>query len=308
MKLDARTRFQKAKQKLFGKPPSVVVKKKQKKSTSKVITKIKEHPVNRAKILFFDIETAPVRGWVWRAYEDNLLKTDKDWYMLSFAYRWAHQDEVKVCALPDYHSFKTDKENDHDLCKALWKLFDEADIIVAHNGDAFDVKKANARFIIHGMEPPSFYKTIDTLKIARRYFKFTSNKLNELGNYLNLGEKLPHTGMHLWFGCMNGDPDSWKLMKEYNVQDVRLLMKVYYRIASWHTSHPNLNLYTDTHEDGCPKCQSMKVVKRGFKFAATTKRQQFKCNDCGGWFSGGPPIKKPDILLQSALTRLYNSK
>lgn len=252
---------------------------------------------NNAKILFFDIETAPVRGWVWRAYEDNLLKTDKDWYMLSFAYRWANDDQVYVKALSDYPRFKKEKEDDIDLCRDLWKLFDEADILVGHNGDAFDIKKANARFIIHRMEPPSTYKSIDTLKIARRYFKFTSNKLNELANYLGIGSKLPHTGMHLWFGCMTGDAASWKLMKEYNIHDVKLLVEVYNRLASWHATHPDLSLYSGAMAV-CPKCESTNFIKRGFKFMATTKRQQFKCNDCGGWFSGGPPIKKIDPLLQ----------
>lgn len=251
------------------------------------------HPeliIKQPKILFFDIETAPTRGWVWRIYEDNLIKTDHDWFMLSFAMKWAHEDEFKVFALPDYPGYKKDKECDRALVKDLWKYIDDADIIVGHNGDAFDLKKANARFIIHGMQPPSTYKTIDTLKIARRHFKFNSNRLNDLGTFLNLGEKLVHTGHHLWFGCMDGDPESWDLMKRYNIQDVRLLEKVYYRIRPWATSHPNLTLYD--HSDGCPKCKSTNVQKRGFDYKLTTKRQRFQCQDCGGWFSGGPPIKK----------------
>lgn len=248
---------------------------------------------NRPKILFFDIETAPVRGWVWRAYEDNLLKTDHDWYMLSFAYKWAHEEEIKVVALPDFPNYKKNIEDDKALAKELWKLFEEADVVIGHNGDAFDVKKSNARFIINGMDPPATYKSIDTLKISRRYFKFTSNKLNELGGYLKLGEKLPHTGSHLWFGCMNGDLECWELMKKYNIQDVRLLEKVYHRIAPWHTTHPNMNLYTGG--DGCPKCQSANIHKRGFDYKISSKRQRFQCQDCGGWFSGGPPIKKDQI-------------
>jgi hypothetical protein len=43
---------------------------------------------------------------------------------------------------------------------------DEADIICAHNGDAFDIKKINSRLITNGFKPPSPFKTIDTLKAA----------------------------------------------------------------------------------------------------------------------------------------------
>lgn len=258
----------------------------------------KENP-NGPRILFVDIETAPTRGWVWRAYEDNLLKTDHDWYMLSFAYKWAHEDDFHCRALPDYPEyFKKNRECDKELINDLWKLFNEADIIIGHNGDQFDIKKSNARFIIHNLEPPSAFKTVDTLKVARRHFKFNSNKLNDLGTYLGVGVKLPHTGSHLWFSCMeNTDPDSWKLMKQYNVQDVRLLEKVYYRIRPWITNHPNIHLYNEEHGNACPKCGSFDVIKKGFTYTLKTKRQQFQCRGCHGWFTGGPPIKKPDPVL-----------
>src|ERR1019366_3081154 len=119
-----------------------------------------------------------------------------------FAVKWSHEKQVRTYALPDYPGYKRDKESDKALVKELWRMMNDADIIIAHNGDGFDIKKSNARFIIHGLLPPATYKTIDTLKIARRHFKFGSNKLNDLGVTLGLGKKLPHTGAHLWFGCM----------------------------------------------------------------------------------------------------------
>jgi DNA polymerase III epsilon subunit-like protein len=68
---------------------------------------------------------------------------------------------------------------------------DEADLICAHNGDAFDIKKINSRLIVNGFKPPSPFKTIDTLKIARRVFKFDSNKLDNIGRYLSRGPEDP---------------------------------------------------------------------------------------------------------------------
>ena len=231
-----------------------------------------------------DIETAPTRGWVWTNYEANLIGTDRDWYILSFAVKWAHEKKVRTYALPDYPGYKRDKESDRALVKDLWRMMDAADIIVAHNGDSFDIKKSNARFIIHGLQPPSTYKTIDTLKIARSRFKFGSNKLNDLGVTLGLGKKLPHTGAHLWFGCMAGDPKSWSVMRRYNAQDVRLLERVYYRIRPWATNHPKMTLYTDG--DGCPTCQSDNIQKRGTMVKLNSKRHRYHCQDCGTWFSG----------------------
>src|SRR5690606_21341820 len=101
------------------------------------------------------------------------------------------------------------KTDDTNLIRDLWKLFDEADILIAHNGDAFDKKKANTRFWAAGLKPPSDYKTIDTLKAARRVFKLDSNRLDAIGEFLRIGGKLPTTGWATWRACIDGDPKAW---------------------------------------------------------------------------------------------------
>ena len=150
--------------------------------------------------------------------------------MLSFAYKWQGSDKIHIHALPDYPLFKKDKENDKHLIEDLHDLFDEADVLIAHNGDRFDIRKSNARFITQGLRPPSPYKSIDTLKAARRFFQFDSNKLNDLGQYLGVGRKLPHTGFDLWSRCMRGEKSAWKTMKEYNARDIVLLERVYEKL------------------------------------------------------------------------------
>jgi uncharacterized protein YprB with RNaseH-like and TPR domain len=159
---------------------------------------------------------------------------------------------------------------------------DGADIIIGHNADKFDIRKSNTRFVFHGLKPPSPYKTIDTLKIARKVFKFDSNKLDELGRYLGLGRKIPHTGFHLWHSCMLGDPKAWKVMKKYNARDITLLEDVYYILRPWATNHPNVN----QGEVGCPKCKATNVQKRGFSYTLLRKKQRFQCGNCHGWFEG----------------------
>jgi uncharacterized protein YprB with RNaseH-like and TPR domain len=154
----------------------------------------------QSKIAFIDIETAPSLGWVWGKWEQNVIDFKRDWYMLSYAVKWVGSKKVETRGLIDYPSYKKDMENDKQLVEDLWNVFNEADILIGHNGDAFDIRKANSRFLTHGLMPPAPYKTVDTLKIARRAFKFDSNKLDDLGRYLGLGRKLPHTGFNLWRG------------------------------------------------------------------------------------------------------------
>lgn len=236
------------------------------------------------KIAFFDIETAPAKGYYFELYkEGNILWTEKDWYILSFAWKWLGDKRVNVVALPDFPLFKEDKTDDSILVGKLWNLFDNADILVAHHGDMFDIKKSNARFIKYGLKPPSPYKTIDTRKIARKYFKFDSNKLNALGQYLNVGRKLKHTGADLWKDCMEGDTKAWRLMREYNKRDVILLEKVYNKMLGWIGNHPNYTLET---KDECPNCGSCITYKRGFNITRSRRYQRFQCKNCGAWWQG----------------------
>lgn len=241
------------------------------------------------KLLFLDIETAPSVGYVWGKWEQNVIDFKSDWYILSYAYRWVGGKRVTAVGLDDFPIFKRDKENDSQLLASLWKLLDEADIIIAHNGDGFDMPKINTRFISHKMKPPSPYKTVDTLKIARRAFKFDSNKLDDLGRYLGVGRKLPHTGFHLWKGCMSGEPKSWALMKRYNAHDVELLEKVYIQMRSWAPTHPTV-LQGVKSTANCPKCGSNKLQKRGFSYTAVSQKQRFQCQKCNGWHDG-PAIR-----------------
>lgn len=234
------------------------------------------------KIAFFDIENAPLLGYSWNTYDTDIVKVIRKSYLLCFSYKWAHEDKVHTVALPDFKGYKKRPYDDRKLTIELWKLMNEADVIVAHNGDAFDLRKSNERMITHGLNPPEPYKTVDTLKQARKHFKFTSNKLDELGKDLQVGRKLAHTGFELWEGCMNGDMRSWALMKRYNKQDVLLLEKVYLRFLPWIQNHPNVALYQD--KEGCPNCGGRRV-KRGFTYTKTRKLQKLECTKCHNWSS-----------------------
>lgn len=238
------------------------------------------------KILLLDTENSPNLSYVWGHYEQNVIKHVKEKHLLSFSYQWLGEKKITTKALCDYKGYEKDKDDDLYLILDLHKLFDEADIIIAHNGDAFDIKMANEAFIRNGLPPPSPYRTIDTLKIARNKFKFNSNKLDDLGEHLHLGRKTKHTGFQLWEDCMNGDMKAWKLMKKYNEQDVRLLHSVYHKLKAWATTHPALNILSDGRR--CPTCNSENVIARGTQFTNSYAYKRFYCNDCGKWSKGLP--------------------
>lgn len=244
--------------------------------------------MSEPRVLLIDIETAPLVGYAWSKWETNIIDTIKDFYILSFAYKWIDDKKVRSLALPDFPLYKKDPENDLQLCHNIWPLLNQADIVVAHNGDSFDIKKINARFLVHGTLIPSPYKTIDTKKIAKKYFKFDSNKLDELGRQLGIGRKMQHGGFELWKGCMSGDTKSWKTMVEYNKQDVELLEKVFLKLRPWMNNFPVVR----SENGDCRNCEGSHLQKRGFSFTRTSKIQRLQCQDCGAWNLGTRVLAK----------------
>lgn len=235
------------------------------------------------KILIFDIETSPNIGYTWGKYEQNVVEFTQDWHIMSVAWKWLGENKTHVVALPDFPTlYKKDKTNDVNVVAQLHALFDKADIIIAHNGDQFDIKKANARFVAHGFPPPSDYKQLDTKKIAKQYFKFDSNKLDDLGKYLGLGRKIDTGGFELWKGCMSGDKSAWRKMCAYNKQDVILLEKIYLKMRPWIRRHPNVAVLENRGK--CPSCTGERLQKRGFTLLGTkTRVQRYQCQDCASW-------------------------
>lgn len=240
------------------------------------------------KILFFDIETAPNIAYIWGLWTETMSMKfiEQSWYTLCWCAKWIDKKEVFTSALPDFKSYKKDPENDKKVMLALWDLLDKADIVIAHNGIKFDIRKVNARFIINGINPPSPYKVIDTLRVARRYFAFTSNKLDDLGAFLNVGKKLNTGGFDLWKQCLRQNLKAWAKMIRYCKTDVILLEKIYKKLRPYITTHPNLAVYDDNPNPACPKCNSEKIVKRGFAYSNACKYQRYSCNSCGGWSRG----------------------
>ena len=223
-----------------------------------------------SKILFIDIETSAVVGEAWGKYEQNLLHIIEDWKLLSCAYKWHKKGKIECLALPDF-------KNEKALVVAVWKLLCEADIVVAHYGDKFDIKKLNAKFLEYNLGPPTPFKTVDTKKEATRRFKFTGNSLNDLARLFGLPEKINTGGYSLWRGCKEGNPASWKKMIGYNKHDVLLLWKIYEFMLGWMDKHP------PTRPNACPKCGSKRLKSNGWKHTKVNSYRRFRCLGCRGY-------------------------
>ena len=223
------------------------------------------------KILLFDIETAPNAGYMWGLWKQNIpvAMIEEMWYMLTWSAKWLNSDKVLSA-----------NKLDQGYLARLWKLLDQADIVIAHNGDKFDIPKINTFFLLNGLNPPSPYRTVDTLKVSRKYFAFPSNRLDDLGHFLKVGRKRK-TEFELWKRCMAGEKKALKEMQEYNVQDVMLLEHVYLALRPFMNNHPNLGTYGDMEEIECPTCGSNDITQNGYYRTNVSKFHRYHCTACG---------------------------
>lgn len=243
------------------------------------------------KVLLLDIETAPMLGYSWDIWREqgSMKFIKKDWYMLCWCAKWLDEKEV-MCDSLNIHPGCINLQHDKPIIKTIHALLDEADVVVTQNGIKFDIPKIYAKFIEHGMKPPSPFKNVDTCKIAKAIFGFSSNKLDDIGKLLGVGRKVDTNGFELWDRCMEDDPKAWKKMLRYCRNDVLLLERVYKKMLPFIITHPNRNYFLKNSKV-CPKCGSSNLIKRGKIYLSIGTKQRYQCKKCGGWCAGDKIIK-----------------
>lgn len=195
--------------------------------------KLQVIPDKDLKILVYDLETAPSTGYFWRGkWEVDILRYITEGRIICAAWKWLGEK--------DTHVMRRGVKDNYELVKKLRTLMDEADITVAHNGGNFDEKVTYTDLILHGFTPPTPHKCVDTLKVAKKYFKFNSNSLDDLAKRLGIDGKIPTGGFQLWIDCQDNKPEAWKKMMEYNKNDVVVLEKVFNRLRPYMTNFPKI--------------------------------------------------------------------
>ena len=247
----------------------------------------------KLKILHYDIETAPMLSYIWRPKTEwvNKEMAIRDVHLISWAAKW--DGDAAVHTQCDY--LTTDEVHDNlddiRIANSLADLIRQADIIVAHNGDRFDLPKVNGRVALSGAEPLGPVDTIDTLKLSRQSFGFGYHNLDFLAETF-LGEKKIKTDWSWWEDVMSGDSVAMKRMVKYNKKDVVLLERVFHAIMPYVKTLRRLfdgNGETIT----CSYCGGTKFEKRGERRTKTMTYHQYKClNEACGRYRQGDIVRR----------------
>ncbi len=233
------------------------------------------------KILCLDLECMPMMSYHFKRWKENvtLPQTVHESYLASWAAKWIGEDEVMYDGLNNYSMSMDDEKA---VAATLWVIMNEADCIVTFNGDAFDVKVANTAFLRYGLKPVKPFVSTDLIKVLKKHFRLSSNSLKSALSFLGMENKQENDGWKLWIACCNKDKEAWKLMEEYNKQDVVVTENLYNRLLPWIHNGPNHNMHSGSETPVCPNCGSHNLTQpSGPVYTKTQMYRRYRCTDCG---------------------------
>ena len=235
---------------------------------------------NPVKILYFDIETTLAKSYHWGQWQQNLSVKQQiqESHMLSHAWAWGDGEVFSSVLTPE----EVLSQDDERIVYEIWSLLDNCDVVVAHNGKRFDIKKVNGYFLKYGLPKPSSYKVIDTLEIAKKHFNLPFKSLEYLAKFLNVELKQDSGGIQTWIDCDRGDPEALATMEFYNRGDVVTLREIHNKLKGWDNNGVNIALYNDNHDTLCTHCGSddISVITDKYAYTPNRKYQMYRCNSC----------------------------
>jgi len=233
--------------------------------------------VDLPKILLFDIETSFYHITTFGLYEQrpNFNQITKYQYIISWAAKWLYDENVLSDIVTPQESLERD---DKRILESIWNLLDEADIVIGHNVEQFDIRKLNWGFILHHMKPPSPFRTIDTLKHSRKIGYPASHKLDDLRKAKGKKGKRK-TDYSLWQRCEEGNQQALDEMLKYNKQDVTENEEEYLDMRPFIKNHPNLGVLMDM--DVCPNCGCEHLDEtEATYFTSANQFPVYRCQGC----------------------------
>lgn len=211
------------------------------------------------KRLLLDIETCPNVGFFWSAgYRVNISYDQilEERRIITAAWQWHGKNKI-------YDAAWDKNREDEKLVKTVTEAMNEADEIVAHYGDGFDLPWIRARAMKHGIVVPN-WKSVDTKAWSARYFYLNSNKLDYLASFLGVGTKI-RTEYDLWKDATKGNDRVSRAavdkMRRYNKHDTYLLGPVYDKLSYYCPLPTHVGVLMGNARFSCPKCGSEESIK-----------------------------------------------
>ena len=230
---------------------------------------------------FWDLNE--IKSWAGkRIHADDV----KEWpRTICAAWKWYDSSDVEFAAEWEVGGYD-------GFMRAVWEVFDQADLIIGHNADRFDARHLMGGWAEMGLPAPSPYKVIDTLKIARGTFAYESNTLDALNKRLGIDAKTDKYDARIARAAVNGDKEAQETLSAYNRGDIIASEALFDRLRPFAKGIPHLGMWTDD-ELACPSCGSTMTATGKTVHANVQRYEHLHCPNCGAHARGTARLKNP---------------
>jgi len=249
--------------------------------------------MSKPKILFYDIETTPLRAWVWRCGEQYVGHHQLDMKysvtdIICITYCW---NDGKGARSLDWDYKKQDSSQ---MIKDFDCLVRQADIVIGKNSNKFDNKHVNTLRLLHELPAmPDWVKYTDDLeRQLRNHFNLSSYSLDYFSKILGLGGKIKMEFQD-WIDIVTKSKSGlakFNKMIKYGKKDVLDTRAIWDYVEAHIQPKYNAAVKLDDRKHlACCTCGSSNLIKNGKRQAGKVVYQRFQCNDHNG-YAGRAPI------------------
>jgi hypothetical protein len=228
------------------------------------------------RILIFDLEVSTKIVHTYQMWDTSIPadRVIQDAYILSYSAKFLGEDTIY------YLDTRYSPGCDLHILEALSYLINQATHLCGHNLKSFDLPTLRSRMIQKKVDPIPDLPILDTLKICKKLFKFTSNKLSEVAKYLGVetmkDDHKDFPGISLFTEAMNGNIKAFESMENYCKTDVIVTELILNKLMPW---DKDINFQSNYGRAIC-SCGSVKFIKNGYRFYKQSKNQMYKCVKC----------------------------
>lgn len=238
----------------------------------------------KPKILLFDIETKPVKVWVWRTGKQYVrhpqIVTGEKFDIICICYKWAH--EKTVYAL----DWGIRKQDSAKMIDKFVEVVEEADVVIGQNSDSFDIKQVNTQRLLHGQPPIAWPTSEDTMKQIRKHFYVTSSSLDYMSKLLT-GSGKDRMEFQDWVDIVERkDPKALSKMIKYCKKDVVKMQQVWEQIAPYVDVTAHRGLIVGGKKQDCPSCGHGRIIKDGYRYLKAGTYHRLRCTRCAHLWKG----------------------
>lgn len=230
---------------------------------------------------FWDLNE--IKGWTGkRIHPDNVSAWP---FTICAAWKWYDATNVEFAAVWEVGGYD-------GFMRAVWEVFDSADIIIGHNAERFDAKHLMGGWAEMGLPAPSPYKVIDTLKIARGSFAYESNTLDALNKRLGIDAKTDKYDAKIARAAVNGDKDAQEVLSSYNRGDIIASEALFDRLRPYAKGLPHMGMWADS-DLACPNCGHDMTPTGKTAHANVQAYAALRCDHCGAHGRDTTKLKNP---------------